>query len=196
MKHVFGIGATFLLLGVGYYEMSGGADFQPQTMIGAVQAGTPSPETIAQHDIERAESGIPVTAMREFPENVELISASFMPRSPEPAVTQEAATPAIADAEAAFDLRQVSGDWVNMRQGPRHRSCRARHAAARHQGQADRKRGWLGPDRDHHHRRDRLDVRTPAGPRRKLTFLLPTCRKRRPLPGGRLFRCADAPRGP
>ena len=118
MKHVFGIGATFLLLGVGYYEMSGGADFQPQTMIGAVQAGTPSPETIAQHDIERAESGIPVTAMREFPENVELISASFMPRSPEPAVTQQAATPAIADAEAAFDLRQVSGDWVNMRQGP------------------------------------------------------------------------------
>ncbi|MCP1167027.1 SH3 domain-containing protein [Limimaricola litoreus] len=122
MKHVFGIGATFLLLGVGYYEMSGGAEFQPQTMIGAVQASTPSAETVARHDIERSESGIPVTAMREFPENVELISASFMPRAPEPAVTQETATSAVAvavaDAAASLELRQISGDWVNMRQGP------------------------------------------------------------------------------
>jgi len=118
MKHVFGIGATFLLLGVGYYEMSGGAEFQPQTMIGAVQASTLSSETIASNDIARAESGIPVTAMREFPENVELISASFMPRSPEPAATETpAATPAAAQADDV-DLRQITGDWVNMRQGP------------------------------------------------------------------------------
>lgn len=118
MKHVFGIGATFLLLGVGYYEMSGGAEFQPQAMIGAVQASTASPEAIASNDIARAASGIPVTAMREFPENVELISASFMPKSPKPAVVEEvAATPAVAET-AQFDLRQISGDWVNMRQGP------------------------------------------------------------------------------
>ncbi|MGR3464840.1 SH3 domain-containing protein [Limimaricola sp.] len=116
MKHVFGIGATFLLLGVGYYEMSGGADFQPETMIGAVQASTPSADMIARNDVERSESGIPVSAMREFPENVELISASFMPKAPQPAAETVAAAP--AETAASIELRQVSGDWVNMRQGP------------------------------------------------------------------------------
>ena len=119
MKHVFGIGATFLLLGVGYYEMSGGADFRPQTMIGAVQASTPSPEMIARHDVERSESGIPVTAMREFPENVELISASFMPKPAAAATPASAATETTAEAaDAKLALLQVSGDRVNMRQGP------------------------------------------------------------------------------
>ncbi|EYD72957.1 SH3 domain-containing protein [Limimaricola hongkongensis] len=115
MKHVFGIGATFLLLGVGYYEMSGGADFQPETMIGAVQASTPSADMIARNDIERSESGIPVSAMREFPENVELISAAFMPKTPQPAPEE---TVAAEETVATVELRQVSGDWVNMRQGP------------------------------------------------------------------------------
>lgn len=118
MKHVFGIGATFLLLGVGYYEMSGGADFRPQTMIGAVQASTPSPEMIARHDIERRESGIPATAMREFPENVELISASFMPKPAKAELVEAVATPVAAETATGLDLRQISGDWVNMRQGP------------------------------------------------------------------------------
>lgn len=118
MKHVFGIGATFLLLGVGYYEMSGGADFRPQTMIGAVQASTPSPEMIARHDVERSESGIPVTAMREFPENVELISASFMPKPAKAEPVETVATPAVAETMSDIQLRQISGDWVNMRQGP------------------------------------------------------------------------------
>ena len=118
MKHVFGIGATFLLLGVGYYEMSGGAEFQPQAMIGAVQASTAAPDASVRNDIERGESGIPVTAMREFPENVELISASFMPATPKAAVPEATPEPAVAEAEASFEMRQVSGDWVNMRQGP------------------------------------------------------------------------------
>ncbi|SDE58679.1 SH3 domain-containing protein [Limimaricola pyoseonensis] len=122
MKHVLGISATFLLLGVGYYQMSGGADFKPQTMAMAAQVEADKPDILARGDVERTESGIPVTAMREFPENVELISASFMPKpaaEPEPAETAEqtaAAAPAASDAP--LDLRLIAGDWVNMRQGP------------------------------------------------------------------------------
>jgi hypothetical protein len=116
MKHVFGIGVTFLLLGVGYYEMSGGADFQPRTRISVAQAADTTGDAF---EIERTDSGIPVTAMREFPENVELISASFMPKpaaaaTPAPAVIETTAE--AADAKLA--LLQVSGDRVNMRQGP------------------------------------------------------------------------------
>ncbi|WPY93879.1 SH3 domain-containing protein [Limimaricola variabilis] len=116
MKHVFGIGVTFLLLGVGYYEMSGGADFQPQTRISVAQAADTTGDAF---EIERTDSGIPVTAMREFPENVELISASFMPKPAAAATPAPAAIETTAEAaDAKLALLQVSGDRVNMRQGP------------------------------------------------------------------------------
>ncbi len=119
------IGITFLLLGWSYYEMSGGADFVPETRGGAVQAATSTPsdsDVVAARDIERGPSGIPVTAMREFPENVELIAANYMPKPVASATSASAATaPAQETAEAEaqpIDLRQIAGDWVNMRAGP------------------------------------------------------------------------------
>ncbi len=126
------IGVTFLFLAFGYYEMSGGADFVPQGPVAAAQASTVDQRQPAQPQlIARVET--PTTAI-VAPETavatpVSLASATYeYPLGAAPRADQadyrgvtrsaSASTATSAVASADLDLREITGDWVNMRSGP------------------------------------------------------------------------------
>ena len=106
--------ASFLMLGWGFYEMSGGADFVPEVRPIAQVAVKTQPLDAVPFDapmVTRATAfDVP-----DFPDTTaaKLITASLAT----PAIVQE--IPAVPQAPiAAIDLRQVSGARVNMRAGP------------------------------------------------------------------------------
>lgn len=123
---------SFVLLGLGFYELSGGAEFEPQVRGPAVIAATElAPAT--QPEVTRAANAssliqIPAPAAEE---TATVQQASFnapLPAgqvliTPAPEAVVEVASAAAADEigiveVAAVDLRAVAGEWVNMRSGP------------------------------------------------------------------------------
>lgn len=97
---------SFLILGWGFYEISGGADFVPETVVAAQ----------TQHLVEKpkaipfAKPIITRTPVVEVPTP-----------EPEPEVSQvayEIAPLSPIDEATPMDLRMVSGARVNMRSGP------------------------------------------------------------------------------
>ncbi|NBD30853.1 MAG: SH3 domain-containing protein [Alphaproteobacteria bacterium] len=119
---------TFAFMGWAYYEMSGGADFQPQerhTQAPVEQAEPAEPPLIAT----RADtSTLSAIAPSEGGAAISVTPAAYAVPQPEPATTpldsatspQESAgqeDPAPASAPP-MDLREVAGSFVNMRLGP------------------------------------------------------------------------------
>ncbi|SMC66079.1 SH3 domain-containing protein [Primorskyibacter flagellatus] len=137
---------TFAVLGWAFYELSGGADFVPETV-----KTDPRVEmnTVARADISAAEllsvapangNASSIIAPRQAAQSEGARLASFSPVMPaeltrqvkanhtrrattlvrldvrRPAVDAEIATPAVSDA--AMEIRAVNGDRVNMRDGP------------------------------------------------------------------------------
>tara|TARA_R110002111_G_scaffold43660_1_gene79722 strand:+ start:793 stop:1275 length:483 start_codon:yes stop_codon:yes gene_type:complete len=106
--------ASFLMLGWGFYEMSGGADFVPEVRPIAQVAITTQALDPVPFDapvVTRAAS----IDLPSFPDpaQAEVITASLVTTP----IVQD--VPAVQQAPvAAIDLRQVSGVRVNMRAGP------------------------------------------------------------------------------
>ena len=94
------------MMGLGFYELSGGADFVPETRPAADIA-------VAQAEV----APVPFDAPQ-----VSRAAAIEIPTEAEEAAVVQASlnvTPAVADVvEAPLDLRAVSGKRVNMRAGP------------------------------------------------------------------------------
>ena len=129
------IAFSFLVLGVGFYELSGGAEFTPETREAAHQvARAQTNETVAPalpaakpDTVEAAAAAAPQTAE---PSDIQL--ASFQAEEPKntlpkidlskfaaPVVTE----PVVQQPEASTgfigtDIRQVIGNSVNVRSGP------------------------------------------------------------------------------
>lgn len=119
--------ATFLILGWGFYELSGGADFEPEPWPGQVASieveALPDAAQTADVDVTRADTTtLNVAAITQTP-------ASITPATEEPVVTEVVAEiapviepvveeAAVTPAAPAIDLRAVAGTRVNMREGP------------------------------------------------------------------------------
>ncbi len=146
---------SFLVMGWGYYELSGGADFVPEQRPVVAQAPDPLPDTqpetavilatAAEQDADALDSVTVVTradtealdalpevedtaaAAAATPETLELDADSVAD-----ALSQALADPVINTGEpapipedqtasappTAADLREVTGDTVNLRDGP------------------------------------------------------------------------------
>jgi uncharacterized protein YgiM (DUF1202 family) len=110
---------TFAFLGWGYYEMSGGADFEPeqrQVAIAEVEAETPEVVTRANTttllSVSTSNASQPVVDDREVTQAVAEAEALGVMDAPE---VVEVVAPVV---EPKPDLREVAGSRVNMRMGP------------------------------------------------------------------------------
>tara|TARA_R110002051_G_scaffold20631_1_gene55956 strand:+ start:2601 stop:3083 length:483 start_codon:yes stop_codon:yes gene_type:complete len=105
---------TFLLLGWGFYELSGGADFEPETRVSqqtALSTQTLTPVPFDAPLVTRATT-IELPSIAN-PAQAQVIKASL---ATTPAVQ---VAPAVQEAAVSqSDVRQVSGNRVNMRKGP------------------------------------------------------------------------------
>lgn len=125
---------SFLALGLAFYELSGGADFEPeQRIVVATAEAAPTPAAViapASADVTRSNAAS-LIALNPQVTTVSLETAQ--PTVAEPTVIQVAApapAPAVAETpepevvEVAAeptppaDIRAVAGSRVNMRQGP------------------------------------------------------------------------------
>lgn len=105
---------TFGFMGWAYYEMSGGAEFEPEERIAAVE------QTVQEDIVARAStptlqslSTSNITLTPETPAVVE-VAAVVLPALVTPEVVEIAAPV----AEPVLDIRAVKGNRVNMRMGP------------------------------------------------------------------------------
>lgn len=126
---------SFLVLGVGFYELSGGAHFEPEMRAPVAIAETdltPNADGAAVPQVTRNDTSslIEIPAPTALPPaRVEAVSftaplpAGQVVIIPAPdAVSDEVVAPVTEDVitldTAGPDVRAVSGDWVNMRSGP------------------------------------------------------------------------------
>lgn len=110
---------SFIVMAVGYYELSGGADFQPEVRV--IAEAEPPAETLvtrAETTVEIVTLDAPVTAPAADPA-IEAALADIVPVV-EPVVEPEPVQEASAQPVAApvADLRIVTGSRVNLREGP------------------------------------------------------------------------------
>ena len=115
---------TFAVLGWTFYEMSGGADFEPEQRA----------ETVAEPVEEVVIAEAPVDAVDQEAEEITVTRASATDLVVVPGATEAEPDPLVAAAVSAAttapevvaepepqiitDLREVAGEWVNMRSGP------------------------------------------------------------------------------
>ncbi|WP_292285205.1 SH3 domain-containing protein [Marivita sp.] len=129
------IWVAFAFMGVGFYEMSGGSDFQPgETTVEvfadprqAPEQARPEPSRVARADTTatRLTEIAPIRVVAtpsgtgakptSAPDSPEPDRETLVDTAPEPEVPAD--TQAVLE-EAAPDLRFVDGDRVNMRGGP------------------------------------------------------------------------------
>lgn len=122
--------ATFLLLGVGFYEMSGGSNFEPQMKSRVVAEAATTDQIIDdQPAVARSNATSLITLNPAITpvslETTDLAPARTTPRTPngQLAVVRDTVAAPAPDAPAAvaspiLDLRFVAGQRVNMRSGP------------------------------------------------------------------------------
>ncbi len=116
---------SFVVMGFGYYELSGGADFVPETRLTlvadaeTVEPGvvTDEPDLAGIEVVTRADT----TTLDELPpaesDTAEAINLTLETLTDAvPASVEEAFAP--QTASGTTDLREVTGDRVNMRDGP------------------------------------------------------------------------------
>ena len=99
---------TFLLLGFGFYELSGGADFEPE--VRPLETAV-----ISTKSIEVVPFDEPVVSRAPVE-----VAAPVIEPVVEPEVVQASleVAPIVAEIVVERDLREVSGKRVNMRSGP------------------------------------------------------------------------------
>ena len=113
---------TFLVLGVVFYEMSGGADFVPESRTAMTAEAAPAAAAPEPVQATRAETAslvnINLRVTRSAPQVDETVieaavfeAVATAPATAEPAVEAVAETPSI-------DLRYIAGNRVNVRSGP------------------------------------------------------------------------------
>ncbi|MEJ6399314.1 SH3 domain-containing protein [Yoonia sp. 208BN28-4] len=126
--------ATFLLLGWGFYELSGGAEFEPEpwpTQVAAVEVeALPSSDVADAVEVTRADTtDLNNVAPTQSDDQQLLVALQTAPAEETPgeapvvaeaetAIVEETPQEAVAEAPAALDLRAVAGSRVNMREGP------------------------------------------------------------------------------
>jgi len=121
---------SFLVMAWGYYEMSGGADFVPETrpvILAEVEATPEVLEVVAEDTtldavevVTRAdtESLDAIDAVeRPTPDAISVDTATIVEAIPEPVELPVSVEDALRDI-VGTDLREVTGDLVNMRDGP------------------------------------------------------------------------------
>jgi hypothetical protein len=121
---------SFLVMAWGYYEMSGGADFVPESrpvILAEVEATTEVLEVVAEDTtldavevVTRAdtESLDAIDAVeRPTPDAISVDTATIVEAIPEPVEAPVSVEDALRDI-LGTDLREVTGDLVNMRDGP------------------------------------------------------------------------------
>ena len=128
---------SFLILGVGFYELSGGSDFVPQTREAAtvqvaraesIEAVTPAlreiapePEKVATVIAEPTENTIQLAALNVQTSVSDLpkidLSKFDIPQAVAP-VTETSVTSEEPTGFIGTDIRQVTGTRVNIRSGP------------------------------------------------------------------------------
>lgn len=99
------IAFTFLMLGLGFYEMSGGADFVPETRTTEQIATVTAPTPVVPFDAPQ----VTRAAAIELPNFTTTAEAAVIPASLD-------TTPIVEETPA--DIRTVAGKRVNMRTGP------------------------------------------------------------------------------
>lgn len=119
----------FLFLGWAFWELSGGADFEPSVRASAPEAIEEAPldveETVVARNATQATEPVLPQPTSGTTANtaaqVTLAAASAVEQAAADVVsetTQQAAAPAVAQPEVTPDLRTISGNRVNMRRGP------------------------------------------------------------------------------
>jgi hypothetical protein len=121
---------TFLLMGWGYYELSGGADFVPQARpVAVAQVAEPapvpdSPELGGIEIVTRTAGNVTLAALTEpsapaadlAVPAADIAAALEQALPPADAIVTPAVAPATPDLQT--DLREVTGNRVNLRDGP------------------------------------------------------------------------------
>jgi len=103
---------TFLLLGFGFYELSGGADFVPETRPVVAEAVT----TTALEPVATRAEPVPVVTLAAVETILPEVVTPVVEAEPVAiAAIERVAEPVIEDP---LDLRTVAGSRVNMRAGP------------------------------------------------------------------------------
>ncbi len=105
---------TFLLLGFGFYELSGGADFEPEVRpLETSVISTKSIEVVPFDEPVISRAPVQVAAPAE-------VTAPVIEPVVEPEVVQASleVAPTVAEIAVERDLREISGKRVNMRSGP------------------------------------------------------------------------------
>ena len=136
---------SFLILGWAFYEMSGGADFVPESRAIAEQAAVPAPEPVVEQALaavqeqDIAPAGDTGTSIQDRlatalvqPAVVDLVAGesgaelaglledvAFEVATPEAQEVVETMTADVVETpQPLLDLRQVAASRVNMRTGP------------------------------------------------------------------------------
>ncbi len=125
---------SFLALGAVFYEMSGGAEFEPEFRAPIDVAQTdlaPTATPADEPEVTRANTGslIQIAAPSDIvtTEQTPIVAQPVAFNAPLPAgeviITPAPSAPVqnveeVSAAVATLDLRAVAGDWVNMRSGP------------------------------------------------------------------------------
>lgn len=98
---------TFLMLGIRFYELSGGSDFEPEIR--------PIAQTVIETKLLEV---VPFDAPIVTRADVEIIPFVAIEKARVFPASIEATPPAAAIPVTFIDMRQVSGRRVNMRSGP------------------------------------------------------------------------------
>ena len=120
--------ATFLILGWGFYELSGGSEFEPEAWPQTAEASTAIASDTSSASVTRSETITLNLTPNVVQASLDVPVAQAEPRTAEELVLAIAASVedvvaevevAVAEqASAALDLRAVAGSRVNMREGP------------------------------------------------------------------------------
>jgi hypothetical protein len=123
---------SFLVMAWGYYELSGGADFVPETrpvIVADTEDAAPAPEdttpdvveVVTRADTESLDAIDAIAVIEEVatptPDTIVIDPETVASAIPEPAEVPVSVEDALRDI-VGTDMREVTGDLVNMRDGP------------------------------------------------------------------------------
>lgn len=115
---------TFAFMGWAYYEMSGGAEFEPEQrqIAAADQTEQVAPEIVARANattlLSVSTSNVVQPVAETSPEQIIEIAAQAAELDSVEAAPVVEPAPQITEVEPELDIRAVAGSRVNMRMGP------------------------------------------------------------------------------
>ena len=111
---------TFLILGFAFYELSGGADFEPEGQRAQIAAAE-IVEEAATPEVTRSNSATLINVAAEAPaqpDEAQVIQAVVEAVELEVVEEEPAVEVVVEEVAPPLDLRLVAGSRVNMRAGP------------------------------------------------------------------------------